>query len=223
MAEGHHSSTGRCFDIGSTVLQALADFSEHGDPDRSGASERQSAGNGSLMRLAPVPLVLRARSGARDRDVRGQLADDARASGGGGRLPLLRRPAARRDRGPPKDTLLAPRFSPVPESWSREPLAPAIAEVAGGSFLEREPPQIQGTGYVTRSLEAALWAFPRTTSFERGALMAVNLGDDADTTGAIYGQLAGAFYGVDAIPSPWRNKLALRETIESMARRLLER
>jgi ADP-ribosyl-[dinitrogen reductase] hydrolase len=74
-----------------------------------------------------------------------------------------------------------------------------IAEVAGGTFLRREPPAIRGSGYVTRSLEAALWAFARSTSFEHGALLAVNLGDDADTTGAIYGQLAGAFYGVDAI------------------------
>jgi ADP-ribosylglycohydrolase len=50
----------------------------------------------------------------------------------------------------------------------------------------------------------------------------VNLGDDADTTGAIYGQLAGAFHGERGIPAEWRAKLALRERIESFADRLLE-
>jgi ADP-ribosylglycohydrolase len=219
--EGHHSSTGRCFDIGSTVLQALADFSDHGDPERSGASERQSAGNGSLMRLAPVPLfyahdparaIAMCAASSRTTHAHPEAVDACRYFGG----LLLGAIAAL-----PKETLLAPRFSPVPESWSREPLAPAIAEVAGGSFLERDPPQIKGTGYVTRSLEAALWAFSRSTSFERGALMAVNLGDDADTTGAIYGQLAGAFYGVDAIPERWRARLAHLSTLEKFAAALM--
>lgn len=52
--------------------------------------------------------------------------------------------------------------------------------------------------------------------------MAVNLGDDADTSGAIYGQLAGAWYGVDGIASPWREQLARRAEIESLARQLLD-
>ena len=94
--------------------------------------------------------------------------------------------------GRAKSDLLAPGFAPVDGLWDDAPLAPAIAEVANGSFRDREPPEIAGTGYVVRSLEAALWAFAKSTTFEDGALLAVNLGDDADTTGAIYGQLAGA-------------------------------
>ncbi|MDP2644144.1 MAG: ADP-ribosylglycohydrolase family protein [Desulfobacterales bacterium] len=76
-------------------------------------------------------------------------------------------------------------------------LCPEIDEIACGSFKRKEPPQIVGSGYVVKSLEAALWAFARSSSFREGCLFAVNLGDDADTTGAIYGQLAGAFYGPD--------------------------
>ena len=71
-----------------------------------------------------------------------------------------------------------------------------------------------------RSLEAALWAFYRTSTFERGALLAANLGDDSDTTAAIFGQLAGAFYGVEAIPESWLERLAMREFITEMADRL---
>ena len=98
----------------------------------------------------------------------------------------------------------------------------SIARVAGGSFREKDPPDIKGTGYVVESLEAALWAFWSTDNFEDGALAAVNLGDDADTTGAVYGQLAGAYYGIEAIRSDWVEKIAMRDEIISMADRLAE-
>ena len=90
-----------------------------------------------------------------------------------------------------KDELLSVGFCPVDRLWEAQPLAPAIAEIASGSFKRKQPTHIQGTGYVVRSLEAALWAFYRSDDFRTGALLAVNLGDDADTTAAVYGQLAG--------------------------------
>ena len=86
-----------------------------------------------------------------------------------------------------------------------------------GSFKDQEQPHIKGTGYVVDALEAALWAFHRSDGFHEGALLALNLGDDADTTGAIYGQIAGAYYGAEAIPSTWRAKLAMAEKITSLA------
>ncbi|HSB81875.1 MAG TPA: ADP-ribosylglycohydrolase family protein, partial [Candidatus Methylomirabilis sp.] len=79
---------------------------------------------------------------------------------------------------------------------------------------------IQGTGYVVDCLEAALWVFHRSDTFKDGAPLAVNLGDDADTTGAVYGQLAGAYYGEEGIPEAWRVKLAYREVIERYAEQL---
>jgi ADP-ribosyl-[dinitrogen reductase] hydrolase len=97
-----------------------------------------------------------------------------------------------------------------------------VDEVARGSFRRLHPPDIAGTGYVVRSLEAALWALAHSSSFEEGALIAVNLGDDADTTGAVFGQLAGAIYGLDGIPGPWRARVALRNTIVRLADRVYE-
>ena len=70
------------------------------------------------------------------------------------------------------------------------------------------------------SLEAALWAFHRADDFRGAVLLAVNLGDDADTTGAVVGQLAGAFHGEDAIPAGWRTKLAMRDRIVEYAEKL---
>jgi ADP-ribosyl-[dinitrogen reductase] hydrolase len=116
--------------------------------------------------------------------------------------------------GRSKEELLSPGFY-------QGSLVPEIAEVAAGSFKQKNPPAIAGTGYVVKSLEAALWVFYRSDTFEKGALLAANLGDDADTTAAVFGQLGGAFYGVDAIPAKWLAKLAMRELIEQMADDLL--
>ena len=101
------------------------------------------------------------------------------------------------------------------------PLSTSIGAIADGSFLTAEPPTIRGTGHVVRSLDAELWAFHRGDSFREGALLAVNLGDDADTTGAIYGQLAGAFYGESGIPVSWSQLLAKRQRIVELADRLV--
>jgi ADP-ribosylglycohydrolase len=119
-----------------------------------------------------------------------------------------------------KEELLSERYSPVSGYWEENPLIPEIDEIATGSFKYREPPEIQGRGYAVKSLEAALWAFYRSDSFREGCLLAVNLGDDADTTGAVYGQLAGAFYGEQGIPEPWLSKLAQCYLIESLAEQL---
>jgi ADP-ribosyl-[dinitrogen reductase] hydrolase len=99
-------------------------------------------------------------------------------------------------------------------------LSNAIDFVAKGSYKTRKPPEIKGSGYVARSLEAALWALYHSEDFEEGCLKVVNLGDDADTTGAIYGQLAGAIYGDKSIPAGWLYKLAMRELIENFAEKL---
>jgi ADP-ribosylglycohydrolase len=124
--------------------------------------------------------------------------------------------------GLPKDRLLANDHEPALAAWLREPLDAKIAVIAAGSYRAKEPPAIRGSGYVVHCLEAALWAFHKTDTFRDGALLAVNLGEDADTTGAVYGQIAGAYYGEDGIPSSWRSKLAMRGQIENAADGLYE-
>jgi ADP-ribosyl-[dinitrogen reductase] hydrolase len=125
--------------------------------------------------------------------------------------------------GRQKTELIGPYFFPgdEPDYWRKNSLDPKIAAIAAGSFKTKEPPEIKGTGYVVESMEAALWAFNRSKSFREGALLAVNLGNDADTTGAVYGQLAGAFYGAEQIPSEWRTKLAMHDFIIEKADQLL--
>lgn len=214
--DGYMSSTGTCFDIGITVRAALDRFGRTGDPF-AGSLDPHAAGNGSLMRLAPVPLVYSAdpaaaieRSGESSRTTHATPAavDACRYFGG-----LI----VGAVRGASKDELLGEMYAPADGYWSDHPLHPAIETVARGSFHAKSPPEIVGSGYVVKSLEAALWAFATTVSFRDGCLAAANLGDDADTTAAIYGQIAGAYYGEQAIPAEWRTWLAHRALIERLA------
>jgi ADP-ribosylglycohydrolase len=217
---GHLSSNGRCFDIGGTVSAALRRYEQTGDPF-AGSADPYSAGNGSIMRLAPVPMRYAAAPDLPDLCAGSSRTTHAAAtcldacSYFGGLI-------AGALRGESKARLLAPGFSLAPEQWDTQPLGPEIQAVAAGSFRAQEPPAIAGTGYVVKSLEAALWAFNRSATFEEGCLLAANLGDDADTTAAVYGQLAGAYYGVEGIPNHWLERLAHRPLIEQFAERLLD-
>ncbi len=219
--EGYLSSTGRCFDIGNTIREALHRFQQTGQP-YCGSTDPFTAGNGSIMRLAPVPLFY-AQNPRLALEMSGQssltthaapAAVDACRYVGGLIIGALN--------GSDKETLLAQRYSPAPGYWAERPLAAEIDEIAAGSFKQRQPPQIKGSGYVVKSLEAALWAFYHSHTFAEGCLLAVNLGDDADTTGAVYGQLAGAFYSQPAIPELWRAKLAQADLIGHLAKQLFE-
>lgn len=220
--EGYLSSTGTCFDIGITVRSALSHFMKNGEAF-AGSTDPNTAGNGSLMRLAPMPMYYAncpkeaiEHSAESSRTTHGAIeAIDACRFFGGLLVGALN--------GVNRDTLLGPRYSADLDGWDEAPLARKISKIALGSYKDNNPPAIKGTGYVVASLEAALWAFHRSSNFREGALMATNLGDDADTTGAIYGQLAGAYYGVESIPQSWRQKLTLKAEIESLAVQLYQR
>jgi ADP-ribosyl-[dinitrogen reductase] hydrolase len=176
------------------------------------------------MRLAPVPLAFRAdfglaihNAGESSRTTHGATsAVDACRYFAGLLLGALG--------GRSKQEILSPFFCHDQDRdyWRRHALSPPIAEIANGSFRQKEPPAIIGSGFVIHSLEAALWAFHRSDSFREGALRAVNLGNDADTTGAIYGQLAGAFYSLNGIPQDWLERLAMGELIGDMADALFD-
>jgi ADP-ribosylglycohydrolase len=220
--DGHLSSTGFCFDIGGTTAYALRTFISTDEPF-SGSTSPRAAGNGSLMRLAPAPLLFAEQPELAVR----MCAESSRTTHGAATcLDACRYYGALivgAVNGVPKDALLAPRYAPVAGLWEREPLCAEVDEVAAGSFRQREPPAIVGSGYVVKSLEAALWAFHRSTTFKDGCLLAVNLGYDADTTGAIYGQLAGAYYGAEGIPANWRECLVKAELIRDYAHQLYEK
>ena len=209
--DGDYSWSGDCFDIGNTTCQALTRYLRTGDPV-AGSTDPWSAGNGSLMRLAPVALRFRhdrprllAAAADQSRTTHGaeEAVDACRAFG-----ELLADAIA----GSPFSDVLAPR---------RFTGAAAITQVIAGSWRGRTRDTIRSSGYVVRTLEAAIWSVARTGDFRGAVLLAANLADDADTVAAVTGQLAGALYGLNAIPDHWRERVAWKDRLLAAARRLL--
>ncbi len=212
--EGYFSSTGHCFDIGNTVSAALRRFQHTGDP-WSGSTDPRSAGNGSIMRLAPVPMFFYP-----DWSQTLQMgADSSRTTHGTAECleacRLLAGMVFHALAGASKQRILF-------DHGVSELTCEKILGIARGDYRTKDEEEISGSGYVVHSLEAALWCFRRARGFEDAILQATNLGQDADTTAAICGQLAGAYYGESGIPSHWLEQLVMVDTIRALSDRLAE-
>ncbi len=211
--EGYLSSNGRFFDIGNTVRRALLDFERTGEPF-SGPTAPNYAGNGSIMRLAPVVLFFHPSR----QDVLFYAAESSRTTHGASEAVAGCRILA--------GILFAllsglGKEEAVLSAKPTDSMSPRLKQIAAGTYRDKTSDDVQGTGYVVESLEAALWCFWRSTDFEETILSAANLGDDADTTAAVCGQLAGTFWGETAIPTRWLERVAMSEQIRSYADRLV--
>lgn len=213
---GYMSSTGRCFDIGNATRAALQRYLSTKDP-YAGSTHEMSAGNGSLMRLGPVPIA----SQHMDRAARLEMAaDSARTTHGAIECvhatqmysEALRRALLGEDKAQIVD---------IAGDHDGQ-LSARLEGVARGEWKAKPRAGIKGSGYVVEALEASLWCFWHTDSYQEAVLMAANLGDDADTTAAICGQLAGAHYGVAAIPPTWRAMITMSQAIHALAEDLHE-
>jgi len=216
--KGEYSVNDRCFDIGVTTRNALRRFEDTGDARTSGDPSARASGNGSIMRLAPVPIRYgNLFPGGLEELVRYFMESS---------LPTHASPQCLSAcayfglilcgliHGIDRNEVLSSSWEPLLQLNQIRSFHPEIEEVTAGSFRRKKPPTIVGSGYVVKSLEAALWAFHDAKDFRQAVLRAVNLGDDADTTGAICGQLAGAYWGESGIPTEWQEGLARPEMIE---------
>ena len=206
---GENSTAGRCFDIGITTRDALARYEWDGNPI-AGSTDHSTSGNGSLVRLAPVAVrwfrhPKKAVSVAR----RQSATTHGSASCLDGCAFLT---------GVLVDTICTGSREVALQSRNgyRDP---DVARVAWGSW-RRSRHEIRSTGYVIETLEAAMWAVEGARDFRDAILRAVNLAGDADTVGAVAGQIAGAIWGVSEIPKHWLDRLAWRDQIEALARNL---
>ena len=209
---GYMSSTGDCFDIGITVSRALKDYLSTGNP-YSGPSDEFSSGNGSLMRLAPIPMFYH-----RDHSEALRLAEESSKTTHGSKLclessklfcDLLIRAMLYSE----KNQVLNSTYESTSE---------AVNKIARKTYLEMSYEDLTGGGFVIESLESALWCFCHGNSFKECILLAANIGNDADTTAAICGQIAGAFYGIEQIPKDWVESLTDSKEILSIANNLYE-
>jgi len=212
--EGYLSSTGKCFDIGNTVNSALDKYVSDGNP-YAGSTDPYSAGNGCIMRLAPIPLYYYPNLELIEK----YAAESSKTTHGTEECIDACRLFARiiyraLDRCNKEDILLADKDIFIG--------ADKIENIARGDYLNKSISNIKGSGYVVESLEAALWCFNKTNNFKEAILCGANLGDDADTTAAICGQVAGAYYGVLEIPNKWLDKLSMLDRIAELAEQMYD-
>lgn len=212
--QGYLSSNGYCFDIGNTVNGSLRRYQAEGNP-YAGVTDAWAAGNGSLMRLAPVPLFYF----SEPEQAEHYAAESSRTTHGAAECldacRLFSRQLLRALNGDTKEQILC-----ADDTFYG---TPKIQKIALGDYRTKDEEGIRGTGYVVDCLEAALWCFFTMDNFEAAILKAANLGDDADTTAAVCGQLAGAYYGLSGIPRHWLDRLVQREMIQDIADRLYQR
>jgi ADP-ribosyl-[dinitrogen reductase] hydrolase len=208
---GKYSVNGFCFDIGCTTRTALNKFMECGDATQSGLTDPADSGNGGIMRIAPVAIRYCDYMNSWDAVVPRLYHLGSESSSVTHASDMCKSAAAYLTvvlaaliRGQSREEALA--YHP----WC-DTLEPFTKLIAQGAYKNREP---KGSGFVIESLMAALWAFHDASSFEEAVLKAVNLGDDADTTGAICGQLAGAYWGESGIPQSLRDGLDKKEMLE---------
>lgn len=211
---GYLSSTGSCFDIGNNTAISL----EHYEKNKELPPNREmAAGNGSLMRLAPVPIYYRndfkeavEYSGKSSLTTHNnQMAIDSCKYLGA----LIQQFINARIK------MDAFKIKVIKETALDLNLTNKVIDSITGSF-EKNRDEIKSDGFVIHTLEASLWSFLNTDSFKQAVLLAANLGDDADTTAAVTGQLAGAYYGFSSIPEKWLNKLADYSLLKDIAEKL---
>lgn len=216
---GKYSVNGHCFDIGITTRSALATYAATKDASTSGIPSEEASGNGSIMRLAPVPIRYAHLFPEQTSELSRLAAESSLPTHASDQClsacRYLAAVLAALIHGEERELVLSPDWQPLQRINEARRLHPLIHEVASGSFRDKQPPTIEGSGWVVKSLEASLWAFHNADSFEEAVLKAVNLGDDADTTGAICGQLAGAYWGESEIPESLRSGLARTDLLEN--------
>lgn len=204
---GAYSCTGDCFDIGITTSRALERWHSSGIL-HAGSVEPETAGNGSLMRLAPIAVRFwRDRKQLRDAAAR-QSKTTHGASEAVDACVAYAEMLADAIEGAPRSTVLRSRDNDY---------SGAIASIVAGSWQGKTRKIIRATGYVAHSMEASIWSVGRSGDFRGAVLTAANLGEDADTTAAIAGQLAGALYGLENIPAAYLEDLAWHDRIEKSA------
>jgi ADP-ribosyl-[dinitrogen reductase] hydrolase len=209
---GENSPVGYCFDIGTITADAL-DRYNRGAPPYAGSPDPATAGNGSLVRVAPVAILHHRSVSLAMRDAQLQSLTTHGAAECLDACAFVAMLLVEAINGEGKEAVLRAR------TWAG---SPAVTALASGSWRGRAREEIRSTGYVIDTLEAALWAVGRSSTPEEALITAVNLAGDADSVGAVTGQLAGALWGASAIPPRWLTGLAWRRALKCRAATLFD-
>lgn len=214
--EADYTPTGDAFDVGRTCLSAIRSFCRGTPALECGLDDDYSNGNGSLMRVHPFVLLCWLDVG---RDLLDTVTKASALTHAHERSILGCKIYAYILKSlldsPTKDSVRSALAS-ASRDFSGSPEYSHYTRLFDEDFERLPRESIKSSGYVVDSLEAAVWCLLTTESYRDCALKAVNLGEDTDTVAAIAGGLAGALYGLEAIPSEWLDTLKKRDYVEAI-------
>lgn len=241
---GTNSPTGFCFDIGNTVRESLDDYLRTGVVNQTAIPSTSFVSNGAIMRLAPIAMFALADNNLADYlsastliTHKTKLHREVSWVFGLMLSTAMRGNEAGLDMPADKEAIITPLPNNNPDDLAKrmllydaeipEQLTNAMPHHRLGYIINKEyllhsESTIPSDGSATGTLGAALWAFYTTNTFKDGLLQAVNLGGDSDTVGAVYGQLAGAYYGYNSIPVEWRDNLYNEGHLRQVADKLFD-
>ncbi len=226
--EGKFTPRGFSFDHGRTTRSAIKRIADGIPPLEAGGSDEWDNGNGSLMRILPATFYAYFRINTEDE-----------------RLEMIHE-VSKITHAHPRTLIGCGIYSHV--IWNildgmdkMEAYYNAIEKcekvysrgfysderkhyerILNGNIHDLDRSDIRSSGYIVHTLEASLWAFLKTDNFEEAVKEVVSLGEDADTTGAVTGGLAGTYYGLEAIPRSWINRIEAKEKVESIIKSFIE-
>lgn len=219
--EGYWTATGEVFDIGNTTRQSIINLSKGVHPNLAGGQNEIDNGNGSLMRILPLALLLKDLSIEKRFDLVKEVSSITHAHNRSViscfyylefALQLME--------GKDKFEIYENLKKTVPEFLNSNKIYSVelthIDRLINDNINELEEDAIQSGGYVIQTLEASIWCLLTSDTYEDAVLKAVNLGGDTDTTGAVTGGLAGLFYGYAAIPKSWIMPILKKEAIDEL-------
>ena len=207
-----------CFDIGTTINTALTDYEENNFAlsEFPGLTDEKSSGNGGIMRLAPIPIfywndktktINNSCKSSEVTHATRECLESAMLMG-----IIIHKLLNGVDKYTALDNVEDSRFF----------LCETVCTLVNREYEMKSLSQIRSTGYVIHSLEAALYAFSKTDTFEKGMMLCAGLGDDVDTVCCIYGQIAGAYYGLEEIPKRWLLSMKKKYLLDNVFTHLVE-
>jgi ADP-ribosylglycohydrolase len=211
---GYHTPYGEVFDIGIATAEAIHRLESGIDPILAGGNTEMSNGNGSLMRILPLLFYIK------DHSVEERFRIITEVSSLTHRhnrsitacfiyLELALNILQGKDKATAYQQMCSTANAFLPDTTH-------FNRILSGTISSLSINEIQSTGYVIHTLEAAIWCLLTTNDYSSAVLQAVNMGDDTDTTAAVTGGIAGLLYGWEIIPAEWLNLLAKKATIDNL-------
>jgi|GEM_PF-51085 len=225
--QGKYTQYGQAFDIGNGTKTALSNYEKYMDPTQAGPSDFRSNGNGSLMRILPLAYWLYINFGSEcmNNEDAYEIIHNTSALTHGHNISKIAcgiyiAIACNLLDGMNLNQAIASGINKAKDFYINHPKYKSDFKVfdrlLDNDFKNLDEDQINSSGYVLYSLEAALWSLLNTDNYRDCVLKAINLGDDTDTIGAIAGGLAGIAYGIDSIPKEWIDEIAKKELINGL-------